>query len=60
MSKKFSTKKFRLRSRAEKRRFSLKVAPKTFGLKKTQQDKNRDVLLKLESKVKEIQAKQEA
>lgn len=58
MSKKFSTKKYRLRSRAEKRRFNLKVAPKTFGLKTSLEQDNQEVLQKLESKVKAIQAQQ--
>ena len=59
MSKKFSTKKYRLRSRAEKRRFNLKVAPKTFGVKTSLEQSNHDVLKKLESKVKAIQAEQQ-
>ena len=60
MSKKFSTKKLRLRSRAEKRRFALKVAPKTFGVKKSIEQNNLEVIRSLEAKVKEAQVKQEA
>ncbi|MCI4668473.1 MAG: hypothetical protein MRZ79_10060 [Bacteroidia bacterium] len=56
MAKKFSTKKYRLRSRAEKRRFNLKVAPKTFGVKTSVEQANLEVLRKIESKVKAIEA----
>lgn len=59
MSKKFSTKKYRLRSRAAKRRFDLKVAPKTFGVKTSLEQENHEVLKTLDSKIKAIQAQQQ-
>ncbi|MEM9984573.1 MAG: hypothetical protein AAF804_05705 [Bacteroidota bacterium] len=56
----FTTKKLRLRSRAEKRRRALKPSPKTFGLKESYEQKNLEVIRSLESKVKAIQAEQQA
>ncbi|MEL6851487.1 MAG: hypothetical protein AAFP92_23400 [Bacteroidota bacterium] len=57
MAKKFTIKKHRLRARAQRRRFSLKVNPQTFGIKETQEQKNLEVIRSLDSKIKAIQAK---
>ena len=54
----FTTKKYRLRSRAEKRRRALKPSPKTFGLKTSIEQSNLEVIRSLDSKVKAIQAEQ--
>jgi len=55
MAKKFTTKKYRLRSRAEKRRFKLKVRPQTKGIKKTPEKINDPVIKSLEARVREIE-----
>lgn len=51
MGKKFSTKKKRLRARAEKRRFKLKVNPKVKGVKPSIEQKNLEIIERLEEKV---------
>lgn len=60
MSKKFSTKKKRLRGRASRRRFSLKVNPQTFNVESTPERKNLEVIRSLEEKVKAVQAQAKA
>ncbi len=55
MSKKFSTKKKRLRGRASRRRFNLKVNPQSFGVKQTPEMKNLEIIRSLEAKVKAVQ-----
>ncbi|MEL6190835.1 MAG: hypothetical protein AAFR66_02255 [Bacteroidota bacterium] len=52
MSKKFTTKKLKLRSRAEKRRWSLKTNPRIKGFKASIEQQNLDVIRSLEEKVK--------
>ncbi len=58
MGKKFTTKKLKLRSRAEKRRFRLKTNPKTKGVKITPEKINEPVIRSLDQKVRAIQEKQ--
>lgn len=55
MGKKFTTKKLRLRARAQKRRQDLKINPPTFGVKSTPEISNLDVIRNLDSKVKAVQ-----
>ena len=55
--KKFTTKGYRLRARAEVREQKLKIAPKTFGLKESVEQKNHELILSLEKKVAEAQKK---
>lgn len=55
-NKSFSKKKYLLRSRAEKRRQSLKIDAPTFGVKFTPEMKNLEVIRELEAKIKAIQA----
>ncbi len=57
---KLKPKKRKLRSRAEKRRRHLKPSPKTFGLKDSIAQENQAVIRSLESKVKAIEAEQQA
>lgn len=52
----FTTKKLKLRSRAEKRRRSLKPSPKTFGVEESIAEQNLEAIRSLEAKIKEIQA----
>ncbi len=54
MGKKFSTKKKRLRSRAERRRFLLKVNPQPKGVKKSIEQQNLSIIEKLEVQVKAV------
>lgn len=49
MPKKFSTRKLSLRSRAARRRQSLKVAPKTFHIQNTFEKQNKPLIDKLEA-----------
>ncbi|MEL6624407.1 MAG: hypothetical protein AAFQ83_03355 [Bacteroidota bacterium] len=58
MSKKFTTKKLRLRARAKRRRFALKTNPQTTGIQSTPELENLEVIRSLDSKVKAIQAQQ--
>jgi hypothetical protein len=52
MSKKFSTKKMRLRGRAARRRQILKVNPSQVIRKPTQEESNRAVIAAIEAKIK--------
>jgi hypothetical protein len=52
MSKKFSTKKMRLRGRAARRRQNLKVNPQVVMRKPTQEEQNRAVIAAIEAKIK--------
>jgi hypothetical protein len=52
MSKKFSTKKMRLRGRAARRRQILRVNPAPLVRKPTQEEQNRDVIAAIEAKIK--------
>ncbi|MDP5171804.1 MAG: hypothetical protein NWR72_16265 [Bacteroidia bacterium] len=54
--KQFSTKKYRLRSRAQKRRQALKIDAPNFGIKSSPEIKNLSVLRSIEAKVKAIMA----
>lgn len=56
MGKKFTTKKLRLRARAQKRRQDLKINPPTFGVQVTPEISNLEVIRSLDSKVKAVQA----
>lgn len=51
MSKKFSTKKMKLRGRAARRRQRLKVNPPTVIRKPTQEEQNRAVIAAIEAKI---------
>lgn len=51
MGKKFSTKKKRLRARADKRRFKLKVNPTVKGFKASIEQQNLAIIERLEKKV---------
>ncbi len=55
MAKKFTTKKLRLRARAQKRRQDLKINPPTFGVKNTPEISNLEVIRSLDSKIKAVQ-----
>jgi len=52
MSKKFSTKKLKLRGKASRRRQSLKVNPPELKRKPTLQEQNREAISKVEAKIK--------
>ncbi|MEZ4775664.1 MAG: hypothetical protein R3D00_20960 [Bacteroidia bacterium] len=54
MSKKFTIKKNRLRTRARKRKFSLKTNPVTRGIKVTVEKINEPVIASLEAKIRAI------
>ncbi|WNJ18485.1 hypothetical protein [Pontibacter sp. G13] len=56
MSKKYTKKKLKLRSRASRRRFSLMTNPVTQKFKMTPERANYDVIQSLEAKVKAVQA----
>jgi len=60
MGKKFTTKKLKLRSRAEKRRFRLKTNPRTKGVKVTPEKINEPVIRSLEQKIRAIQETENA
>ena len=56
MAKKFSTKKNRLRSRAETRRWRLKTNPTVKGFKLSVEQKNVDLIRSLEARVLAVSA----
>ncbi len=59
MGKKFTKKKLKLRAKAQRRRFSLKTRPKTYGVKTTPEKLNDPVIKSLEKKVKAVLEKEQ-
>jgi hypothetical protein len=55
--KKFTTKRFRVRSKADVRAHNLKVNPKTFNVVESVEQSNHALIKKLEAKIQEIESK---